>query len=608
MFHLWIGVMAGTLLAYVWTHAPAQWRQATAGWWFAIAGTIVLLIPIGWDLWRTSAAYLGPIESIKSVLLPWVAGFGFGIWAYLIAPQAAPTSWLPLLVALVFVAVIVSEERYGWLGRLQKITIGGGGVEFAAAPPSGTTRADSSPLAVSGTSTGEGRIGALITFMTGLPRTIERDHSYAKELGYWHDETAFATDLAFARNIIMPLGTVLDRIHKARGYNDIGFLIGRPFVDNFRAYTQDYLTPVPPAAATSNQFQSLGDHIEALWLKACDVEFQLRGVMKPISDNRGHRDTCIDTAKKAVGSTTGKSATVGPNPLLPYGTLLSAMLLNAAGEVDLAVKDLDLWVTANEPKDRQHAQWLGIYRARYLGAILLTQDNPTGSRLYRTIRQYKSLVELGQRFLSSTFPSNQSSWRTQMDRLEKGDRIDSLWHTAICALDLSSNFKRMMLANLNAANNLAYFLSQDVQFAKHERLLDEMEKYGFYISGINVRCLQEDPYSDEHRQAANRTQATFLDTAAAVEVALALREDRRGEKRTKLCRALKHMERAIDLQRDAVEAANTLSTTAVKPAPWQVIARWQSEKQQLDEIDTSLILSRRLERVQAHLSQAGMDC
>jgi|SRR5882672_8099594 len=46
---------------------------------------------------------------------------------------------------------------------------------------------------------------------------------------------------------------------------------------------------------------------------------------------------------------------------LPYGTLLAAMLLNAADELDSAIRDIDEWVADNSPaQDRARAEqsWL----------------------------------------------------------------------------------------------------------------------------------------------------------------------------------------------------------------------------------------------------------
>src|SRR5215216_1702951 len=124
MFHLWIGVMTGLLLAYLWmrTQAPRQRRWwHSERWWLAGFVLAVLFIPLLWDLWRTGYG-ISPIDAIKTVLLPWGAGVGFGVWMSSIvigpmlreAPDTSPPSFIPIAIAMLFVTVIVSEERYGW--------------------------------------------------------------------------------------------------------------------------------------------------------------------------------------------------------------------------------------------------------------------------------------------------------------------------------------------------------------------------------------------------------------------------------------------------------------------------------------------------------------
>jgi hypothetical protein len=293
------------------------------------------------------------------------------------------------------------------------------------------------------------------------------------------------------------------------------------------------------------------------------------------------------------------------------------MLLNAAGEPDTAVRDLDRWAAENRPGQdlAQQYKQFGVYRALYTSANLLARDKPTGARMYFAIMQNRKVVRLGEQLLTSTFPSNGFSWRTQKRRFENGDRGDPIWHGGVCANDLSSNFKRFMLANLAMANNYAYFLSEHVQFAKQQNLIGEMERYATYLGKLNIHCLQQDPHSTDEQADLDSTQASFLDTAAAVELALAAREDQRAEKRARLCKALSYARRADELHRAIAPPRETLVPAWVdekerdgKAAPWQAIAGHQAARTHLDLVDTGLILSQRIERIQAQLSQAGLDC
>jgi len=86
MYHLWTGVIAGVLLAYLLMRARAlgqrkAWRSLR--WWPAWFTMLIILLPAVWEFGRLAFGRLGPVEGLKSVLLPWAAGGSFGIWIYL---------------------------------------------------------------------------------------------------------------------------------------------------------------------------------------------------------------------------------------------------------------------------------------------------------------------------------------------------------------------------------------------------------------------------------------------------------------------------------------------------------------------------------------------
>src|SRR3954451_6529928 len=91
MFHLWVGMITGALLAYLWTRRPDSptnlYRRLR--WWLAGSALVVLLAPVVAELWRFGSGSFGPIEAVKVVLLPWAAGVGFGIWMFQIIRLAA---------------------------------------------------------------------------------------------------------------------------------------------------------------------------------------------------------------------------------------------------------------------------------------------------------------------------------------------------------------------------------------------------------------------------------------------------------------------------------------------------------------------------------------
>jgi hypothetical protein len=513
MFHLWVGVMTGVLVAYVIIRSapppplptisrwlpplPAPqvrpWYQSPT-WWVAGASILVLFTMVAIDLIRSASTALGLIDGIKSMLLPWAAGCGFGVWMYLtvapLARQGGAGSWIPMLITFLLVAAIVSDERYGWFARLQKISFGGGGIEFTATAQSQKSSIDRSAGSLTGKAfTGEARIGLLVQFMENLPTYIRRDLAYAKEIGYFHPEAEqqAAKDLDFADRFVMPLAGILKRIHDARGYNDIGFLVDRALIADFHALARGHLN--------DERKQALLGKIEKVWKEACDIEDQLRrgGYIASTVSTHGpddYRARCTSGAKEAFRPPGRPPVSLDLNPDLPYAILLAAMLLNAAGEADSAIRDLDRWAVEKRPDTDQDYRWFGVYRALFESANLATYALPSETQTFVLIEQLKKVLERGSRLLNNTFPSNAFSWRTQMDRLENADPTNEVWHTGICANDLSPLFKRFAVAYFVAMNSLAYALSENTMRTMRLGFRPAMKDYGDRISKLKISCLE----------------------------------------------------------------------------------------------------------------------
>jgi hypothetical protein len=520
------------------------------------------------------------------------------------------------------VAAIFSEERYGWFTRLQKITFAGGGVELAALAPTGATTTDRTPLGA-GRATGANRIDYLLFFMSSLPAAINRDLGYARETGHTWPDDAHHADLEFASQVVGPLGARLRAIHAIRRYNDLGFMIDRGFIDDFRAFVRGYLAFKRMPPGQSDPFRLLVERIKEIWRDTCDLDRQLRraAYFAPAHSAAAPQedDTCAQEAKRAerfLDRTVGRPDSqpgIELNPELPYGTLLSSMLLYAAGETDSAVRDLERWITLHPVGDQRAFRRIGVYRARYISALLLTRDNPENENIHVAFNKYQDTLEMGDRLLSSSFPANVMSWRAQRARLDQSDRQNT-WNTVDCSEDLSANFKQFARAYLVAKNNLTYFLSQNLELAKLERRDATMRRFADDLAKANILCLRLNDSPDE--QAATRSlQATVLDTAASVQLELGLREDQRGEKRALLCKAQQHIQAAVEVygpvtQRPTlpkwVNAREKGATQA--PQPWQEQETWSAEENRLHVTETMATLLRRQQRVQATLIHAGFVC
>ena len=666
MFYLWTGVMAGMLLAYlvkrIQTRRP-RWPWP-ALWWLALVLLVLLLAPAIRDTWHYTTGSLGPAEALKGVLLPWIAGAGFGVWMYyLIAPQLAgpprraaaarfvtetkpteakndnegnaavlgATAFIPIGVALLVVMLIVNENDYGWIGRLQKITLGGNSVELAPSESSSSLPvgrfSQSSPFSQS--STGGGRIDQLLHFMGQLPDAIKRDTDvYPREAGFAEADIKGlnpGTDGDFAHEVVKPLADRLVPIHAERGYDAIEFIAERKFIDDFRAFVQAQGNDAAPPTNGRGSVDNVSRDFLEMLSKLCDAEHK-------------SKDDCeIDELKAAFLSRlpAGKAQTIF-DPNLPYGTLVAAMLLYAGGEWKSAVHDLDLWADtalkrwhpkastdapANAsgdaaPKD-DSPKLFGLYRVRLtsaqLAVIAATSPEADSTAALIAISELRKVVELGDQLLmrDKRGPSG-ISWRRQMRRLE---RNDPEWLLGTCANDLGTGFKITAKAHLNMLNMLAYFLSQDVALAMHEGLFEDMRKRGDQLAKQDVSCLQPDQ-SDLSKTNAKSTQALFLDTAAAVQLAVASVAQLRPDKRSTLCRAQRYAKDALhlfdeaggDRQVDWKAEQQIAGATSTAEAQTFAAAIRQAEISRIGNLAIWSALSDRVARAQNELEKAGMDC
>ena len=302
----------------------------------------------------------------------------------------------------------------------------------------------------------------------------------------------------------------------------------------------------------------------------------------------------------------------------PYGALLAAMLLFADDEVDLAARELTEWIRDNvkdaqlEPSGgaiardpKNFYKRFGVYRALAMSATLSqSSDKFNAARTYLLIEQSRKLAEIGETLLTSTSGDAPLSWRTQRERFEKKDGIDPLWIMGVCSNDLSYLFKYMMRAHLATLNNIAFFLSQNTDFAEHAGLMKEMEDRASYLTKkAEVRCLFNE------RTDADQTQASVFDTAAAVELTLARRKKDRTERNRRLCEAKDHAERAVRLQESTLtEAIGRPTDFNAKADGKTILERWEDQLSQHADSAIWASYRDRLEDVHRQLSEDGMDC
>src|SRR5260370_42697370 len=175
-----------------------------------------------------------------------------------------------------------------------------------------------------------------------------------------------------------------------------------------------------------------------------------------------------------------------------------------------------------------------------------------------TLEHSRKLAKVGQELLNSEAKpiagsSTTLSWQAQSAKVTKGEPFDVVWELGLCPGGLSESFRRAKLATLQASNNVAAILSQNIEYADRKGWIREMEqRANDLVKKVNPRCLavqNNDPRKNRDiYKTLDRIQAAFFDTAAAVQSALSARETNQKEMRLRLCDAYKYANRAIGLQ------------------------------------------------------------
>ncbi|WP_125461582.1 MULTISPECIES: hypothetical protein [Rhodomicrobium] len=556
-----------------------KYQPETTFWWrraifllLSAAIFVCLLIPLGSDLGDGGPGLVGVL---KTIILPWVAGIGFGFWIYYILiepmapprpaaaappPHPAPISTTQALigvgVGILAVTLTVTEERYGWFARLQKISFGGGGLEFAPpAPPALPKSPDVADAAFQLTSSGSGtdRVTFLVRLMSTWDKMIERDKRYADEIGASPDAATaehLANDLQFAKSLATPLGKRLLKLHEYRSYETIEFIADLKFVDIFRSMVQ--LPAERSTALTGTVMGSARDHLINIWTRICDAERLLDQIHSIKSEK--DKKSCEQEQEDALSyfNLPSESDPAGPrfDRHLPYGTLLSTLLLYASGQTTAALKDLNSWEKEQGTNPSPFLK-VAIYRVKWLRNFILAQAGQGGSSVFELIAGYRGAIDLGNQLLESQYRLGGSeSWQQQRKAIILPRSMwDLEFGESSCGSQMSFHFKRFMIVYLETMNGMAFKLTEHLDYVGREKLAKQLEKWGNLLSGVRYNCLEHPSAPDSESpitaEALNKSRIIFLDTGAAIEIRLASLKRDRLKKKPHLCKAQSRIDEAL---------------------------------------------------------------
>jgi hypothetical protein len=226
--------------------------------------------------------------------------------------------------------------------------------------------------------------------------------------------------------------------------------------------------------------------------------------------------------------------------------------------------------------------------------LLAGRSSGANSYQYLALQHAQTLAKIGQDLLKSDAEPIVTSaemkklpWKGQSDRVAGAGPVAPIWELGICPSGLTESFKRAMLATLLASNNVAFIFSENLEYADRNDGIRDMEDRAKELAKVNIRCLalkEGLPVTKEDSEALNnlkRVQATFFDTVATVQLALAARETKQQEKRHRLCDAYLYASRAITLQEKTLDKKERPPFSAAGLDRVAFLNKWKNYRQEL---------------------------
>ncbi len=171
-----------------------------------------------------------------------------------------------------------------------------------------------------------------------------------------------------------------------------------------------------------------------------------------------------------------------------------------------------------------------------------------------------------------------------------------------------------MSATLQASNNVAFILSENIDYAEtRPGLIREMEQRADHLAkDVNMRCLVVEAAAEvpDHQEKnrivyrdVKRLQAVFFDTAAAVQLALAARQTKPQEKRVRLCNAFNYANRAKALQAGTIGDPGTSFIANLGRVDF--LDGWATHRMELTEHKRLVAYGRLVKDASSQLAQIG---
>jgi hypothetical protein len=564
----------------------------------------------------------------RNIGLPLISGAAIGVWLYRTAGATPASTGGAVALSAVGIAAILtlalaSEGQYDWFQRLSKLSVGGAAVELSPSAGASETKPDQRPGSAEerGVAAGPGTVSLALRTALNIDSYVKKDRIRVGALGSFADFDGDVPDAAesFFRTAVKPTAFALSMIHVRKQPKDIyATTIDHDFVEVVRKLSiYSYYDDAAPTSghAISDEYRQdlrvFQRGVRKIWAQICEDERiyltpeqyknaddQYREIFKvaampPCQMRANDVASAID---HAVAEKEAENSYVLARSR-PYGPILSAAILTAAGENDAAIADLSaaaqelsLWLKRNFDPGRTTAKRIFLYR------ILGTLDNFLMAKGSDKNADFQSLI-----YLSKTMDLGDELVR-QIDDDSLKRYIKATAHKAACPTRSNKEaFDEMLLQDLIITNNFVFKLSKYPDLVNSQYSATRVAEKADFLTSIDLDCLIP-------ADAARNLERALYDTQTLAFSALAqiTKAENQGAWRDYMCQALTAAKRARSLV--------TIQTNMLSSAGFELSLDTKDganeQRDHLVMLEDTLNLEALARQIRSDLSQAGdnADC
>ena len=524
-------------------------------------------------------------------------------------------------VAAILALALAGEAQYNWFQRLSKLSVGGAAVELsplAGAIAAGETKPDQRPgsAAERGVAAGPGTVSLALRTALNIDFYVGKDRKRVIGLGSLSDFDGNVPGSVenFFRIVVKPTAFALSAIHARKQSKDIyATAIDHDFIEIVRKLStygyHDEPTPAGGQAVSNEYIEDLGAFkmgVQKIWTQICkDESIYLTPERYKNAENLYHQifhvamPSCQTRANDVAGAIDKVIAETQPENSYvlarsrPYGLILSAAILTAAGENDAAIADLSAraqelstWLKQNiDGRDNTTKQ---IFLYRILGALdnFLLAKGTDKSADFHTLVYLSKTIDLGDDLIREI----------DADSLKRYVKA-TVGKNSCPARSIQPAFDEMLLQDLIMTNNFIFKLSKYPDLVNSQYSAARLAEKADFLTSLDLGCLVPDAHD------ARDLERAFYDTQTLAFSALAeiTKADNQGASRNYMCQALsaeKHARNLVTIEANMLSDAGFKFSLDTKDGG-------NEQRDHLVELEDTLNLEALAEQIRSELAETG---